>query len=87
VYDVVDRIAEHMVTSQSEQTRALSAQTVLQFMLGKNMLQCVAECCSVLQRVAACCSVLQYVAFAANARALGANDSAVVRGEILKSQL
>jgi len=87
VYDVVDRIAEHMVTSQSEQTRALSAQTVLQFMLGKNMLQCVAACCSVLQRVAACCSVLQYVAFAANARALGANDSAVVRGEILKSQL
>jgi U3 small nucleolar RNA-associated protein 20 len=33
VYDLVDRISEHMVTSQSEQTRALSAQTLIQFIL------------------------------------------------------
>jgi hypothetical protein len=29
----MDKIAEHMVTSQSEQTRALSAQTLIVFML------------------------------------------------------
>jgi U3 small nucleolar RNA-associated protein 20 len=33
VYDLMDKIAEHMVTSQSEQTRALSAQTLIVFML------------------------------------------------------
>ena len=30
VYELVDTISEHMVTSQSEQTRALSAHTLLQ---------------------------------------------------------
>ena len=33
VYDLMDTVAEHMVTSQSEQTRALSAQTLILFML------------------------------------------------------
>ena len=33
VYDLVEAIGEHMVTSQSEQTRALSAQTLVQFLL------------------------------------------------------
>jgi len=33
VYDLVDKISEHMVTSQAEQTRALSAQTLIQFIL------------------------------------------------------
>jgi len=30
--------------------------------MGEDMVQVVAECCSVVQCVAVCCSVLQYVA-------------------------
>ena len=33
VYDLIDKVAEHMITSQSEQTQQLSAQALLQFLL------------------------------------------------------